>query len=137
MNDDAERIRQEMQNVRQDMGAGVQDVVQGARQLSDWRYYVRKHPWVCVGSAFALGFLATPARRRILSGNLDVASLVQQLKGGVATGAPMLPGGVAGRILAFVGPIILQNAAAFVAQRFAPHDPSPAAEPADPTVDAP
>ncbi len=140
MNDDAERIRQQMQNVRQDMGAGVHDVVQGARQLSDWRYYVRKHPWACVGSAFAIGFLATPARKKLVSGNVDVAALLQQLKGNAAAEGGMsglLPGGITGRVLAFVGPLILQNAAALIAQRFAPGNPTPDPDSVHPSVDAP
>jgi hypothetical protein len=138
MSDDVERIRQQMQHVRQDMGEGVQEVVHGARQLSDWKYYVRKHPWACVGSAFALGFLATPARRRILSGNVDIAQIVEQLKQqgldtgslgmGLAAGAG---GGLASRAFSLLWPILLRNAGAMVAQHLAARGQ---ATPPDPTT---
>jgi hypothetical protein len=143
MNDDAERIRRQMQDVRQDMGAEVVDLVRGARQLTDWRHYVRQHPWACVGGAFALGFLVSPARKKLLAANIDVDALVAQLKSkglAAATGAaPLYPGGTLGKLLAVAGPIVARNVANLVAQRLAAaaaahHDPvdaqssTPAAE---------
>jgi hypothetical protein len=135
MSEDAERIRQQMQHVRQEMGAGMQDVVHGARQLSDWKYYVRRHPWACVGSAFALGFLATPARRKLLSsGNIDIAKVVEQLKhhgvdtGSLGAGLAGGSGGLASRAFAMLWPILLQNAGAMVAQHFANRDQAANAE---------
>jgi hypothetical protein len=131
MSEDAERIRQQMQHVRQEMGAGMQDVVHGARQLSDWKYYVRRHPWACVGSAFALGFLATPARRKVLTDKVDVASIVEQLKRhGVDTGslgaglAAGAGGGLASRAFSLLWPILLRNAGAMVAQHLAARGPA-------------
>jgi hypothetical protein len=131
MSEDAERIRQQMQHVRQEMGAGMQDVLHGARQLSDWKYYVRRHPWACVGSAFALGFLATPARRKVLTDKVDVASIVEQLKrhgidmgslgAGLAAGAG---GGLASRAFSLLWPILLRNAGAMVAQHLAARGPA-------------
>jgi hypothetical protein len=134
MSEDAERIRQQMQHVRQEMGAGMQDVVHGARQLSDWKYYVRRHPWACVGSAFALGFLATPARRKLFQGNVDVAKIVEQLKrhgvdtGSLGAGLAGGSGSLASRAFSMLWPILLQNAGAMVAQHFANREQAAATE---------
>ncbi|HYO24456.1 MAG TPA: hypothetical protein VEQ85_05855 [Lacipirellulaceae bacterium] len=121
MSDDAERIRQQMQHVRRDMDAGMQDIKLGAKQLSDWRYYVRQHPWACVGSAFALGFLVTPARRKMLPGaNVDMKALVEQLQAhGVSVGGKTTTasGGLAARLIAMAGPFLLRNASSILAQR--------------------
>jgi hypothetical protein len=118
MSDEAERIRREMQNVRQEMGHDVHAVVERAKELSDWRYYVRRHPWMCAGSALALGFLAMPSRgTRTLAP--DVQRLISQLnKHGLTVAATKAaPGGLLGQALAIAGPIVLRNAASLLARR--------------------
>ena len=118
MSDEAERIRRQMQDVRQEMGRDVHEVVERAKELSDWRYYVRKHPWACMGSALALGFLAMPGRK-IPVGGPDMQHLVNQLKKhglSVAAGGAA-PGGLVTRALAIAGPLVLRSAVAMVAKR--------------------
>jgi hypothetical protein len=125
MNDDAENIRRQMQNVRQEMGADVQDIVHGAHQLTNWRYHVRTHPWACVAGAFAVGFLVVPARKAAaaaMGANID--QLVSQLKAqglNVASGraAAFAPGGLLGRVIATAGPIVARAALNAIAQRLA------------------
>jgi hypothetical protein len=142
MNDDAEHIRRQMQNVRQEMGADVKDIVHGAQQLTDWHYYVRKHPWACVTGAFALGFLAAPGRAKKLAGNLDLDRLIAHIKqqgvavDGASAAASLLPGGLVGRILATAGPIVARAAINAVAQRLAA-DSANAPEPTPSYPDAP
>ena len=125
MSDDAENIRRQMQNVRQEMGAEVKDIVHGARQLTDWRYHVRTHPWACVAGAFALGFLIVPARKAAAAAkdvNLDqlIAHLKNQgldVTGGRA--ASFAPGGMLGRAIAAAGPFVARSAINAFAQRLA------------------
>jgi hypothetical protein len=140
MSDDAERIRRQMQHVRQDMGADVQGIVRGARELIDWRRYVRLHPWACVAGAFALGFLASPARKRMHSASADMDRLIAQLKSrglAAATGAaPLYPGGAAGKLLAVAGPLLAKSVINIVAQRLA-RGPSPDSHPAASHPDPP
>lgn len=117
MSDEADRIRRQMQNVRQDVGDNVKDIVQGARQLSDWRYYVRRHPWACVGSAFAVGFMAMPGPRKSLPA--DLQKVVEQLRasGFGVTPAPTAGGGsFAGRLVALAAPIVVRQVLPMVAQ---------------------
>lgn len=140
MSDEAERIRQQMQHVRKEVGADVQGIVHGARQLSDWHYYVRKYPWACIGSAFALGFLVTPARRKLLSG--DAGKILEQLResgllNATTAAAPLAGGGIAGKVLAVAGPILLRSASAMVARHFANANTTASDEAAQAGVGAP
>ena len=136
MSDDAERIREQMRHLRQDLGAEVKDIVWGAKQLADWRYYVRNYPWACVGGAFVLGFLAIPGRRKPL--DAETQRLVEQLKRHGLTAAmsvaPLSPAGLAGRLLTIAGPIVLKGVTQLIAQQFKPGDASrPNEPPRDPS----
>lgn len=62
----ADDIRREMRQVRSDLGEDVKDIVSQARTLTDWRTYTRTHPWVCLGCAAAIGYLAVPSGHRVL-----------------------------------------------------------------------
>ena len=123
MSDEADRIRNEMQNVRQEMGHEVKGILDGAKQLSDWRFYVRQRPWACVGGAFALGFFLSPARKRLL--DPDAKRILAQLRDAgalprsLAGAAPAASGGMLASVLALVGPYVARNAASMLAQRFA------------------
>lgn len=63
----AEEIRQEMSNVRRDLSLNYGEVVDNARDMADWRYYVRNYPWASLGAAAALGYLVVPNRVEIIS----------------------------------------------------------------------
>lgn len=63
----ADEIRREMQFARQRVRAEVDEVVDGAKQFADWRYYPRRFPWATLGAAAALGFAAVPRRLEIVS----------------------------------------------------------------------
>jgi len=58
----AEEIQQQMRQVRRELNEEVQEIVEQARDLADWRHYVRRYPWICLGGAAALGYLLVPAR---------------------------------------------------------------------------
>jgi hypothetical protein len=46
-----------MREVRSNVDAEVERFVEAARAMTDWRHYVRKFPWLCVGTAVAVGYL--------------------------------------------------------------------------------
>ena len=52
--DDVETIRREMQKVRRDVGEDVNGIIRSAQEIADWRSYLRKYPWVCLGAAAQL-----------------------------------------------------------------------------------
>jgi hypothetical protein len=67
----AEELRQQMAQVRRDMNLNYGEVVDHAREMADWRYYVRSYPWAALGVALAAGYLVVPNRTEIISPNAE------------------------------------------------------------------
>ena len=60
----SDTVREQMQQVRCEIGRDVKDVSASAHDMLDWKHYVKTHPWVCFGAAVALGFLIVPSGLR-------------------------------------------------------------------------
>ena len=52
-----------MLEVRCDLEDDVQEIADGVRELVDWKAYVKRYPWICLGTAFVLGYAIVPRRR--------------------------------------------------------------------------
>ena len=75
----ADVIRQEMAHVRGTLDENVQEFVDGAKNLTNWRFYVKSAPWGAVGAAAALGFMIVPKRVEIVPPNADeIAKLAKR-----------------------------------------------------------
>ncbi|QDU09821.1 hypothetical protein [Gimesia aquarii] len=74
----AEQIRQTMREIRHDLDDDVQQVKQSAHKLTSWRYYIKNHPWACVGVAAAIGYLVVPKKLNIQS--LDAKTIEKLAK---------------------------------------------------------
>ncbi len=78
---EAEQIRQEMRQVRSELRSDVDEIVAGARVLADWKHYVRRYPWICVGAAAAAGFFVVPWRPVVIKpSQQDLIELAKQHK---------------------------------------------------------
>lgn len=62
----AEDLRRQMRQVRRDLGAGVEEIVDQAKTLTDWQHYVKSYPMACLSAAAILGYLLVPARRQVI-----------------------------------------------------------------------
>ena len=71
--DRAEQIQRKMQDIRCELDRDVDQVRQSASQLTDWRYYIRNYPWVCLGAAAAIGYILVP--RKLYVQKPDVKTL--------------------------------------------------------------
>jgi hypothetical protein len=77
----AESLQRQMQQVRAEMRADVEQIVANAREMTDWTYYVRTYPWICIGAAAALGYLVVPSRSPVLRTDArDLQELAKQQK---------------------------------------------------------
>jgi len=115
---EAAAILRRMKEVRRDLDEDVQEIVEGARDMGQWRSYVRNYPWVCVGVALAAGYLIVPRRRFDLR-RTDPQTLVTLAReGGMPPTLPVPPTrSVRGRLLSFVGDLVLRELSSFVSQQ--------------------
>jgi len=78
MSDSADDIVKRMQDVRREVSDDVKGIVRSAKTLTDWRYHVRHHPWLCVGLALGAGFLVVPRKKHVPAA--DARQLAELLK---------------------------------------------------------
>jgi hypothetical protein len=60
-----------MHDLRGQLDNDVEEVVDSAKEFTDWRTYVRSYPWACVGVAAAIGYLVVPSRVELESPDVD------------------------------------------------------------------
>jgi hypothetical protein len=99
---ETEAIRQRMEEVRCDLDEDVQEIVEGARDMGDWRYYVKAYPWICLGGALVAGYLIVP-------GALGVLASV--------TAGSSAKGGPRARLLSLVGDLAMRSALNYAEQQ--------------------
>jgi hypothetical protein len=78
MSDSADDIVKRMQDVRREVSDDVKGIVRSAKTLTDWRYHVRHHPWLCAGLALGAGFLVVPRNKHVRTA--DARQLAELLK---------------------------------------------------------
>lgn len=119
-------IKQQMRQVRMSVRVDVQELVENARSMTEWRPYWRRHSWVWCGAAAVLGYSVVPLRR---FGNADahrLAALSEPLRGKPpASGGNLIVSELAGMALG----ILIQQGKQLVAQRVARVFASRAADP--------
>ena len=117
---DADAIRLEMASVRDALDENVYDIVENAKNLTDWRYYVKAAPWGAIGAAAAIGFLAVPRRVQIVQPDADeIARLAKrhQIVVEHAAKAEAKRGGPAQLVMTMIANALLRAATAYVSQQ--------------------
>jgi len=110
-------IRQRMEEVRCDLDKDIQGIVEGTRDLRDWRSYVRAYPWVCVGAVLSVGYAIVPRRHVTMQPNAEtIAELVEQSRVAATSDLPS-KSTTRGILLAFVGNLVLRGVASYVGQQ--------------------
>jgi len=101
-------IRQRMEEMRYDLDEDVQEIVEDARDMGDWRYYVRTYPWVCLGVAWAFGYFLVP--RRPFGMQPDAQALAELANQSRLLAVSHFPSNGTARsmLLAFVGHVLLR-----------------------------
>jgi hypothetical protein len=104
MSSGAERIQHRMHDLRGKLDDNIEEVVDSAKELTDWRNYVRRYPLVCVGVAAALGYWVVPSRVELESPDVDtLLELAKSNKLVVeANPAPRKRGGMASAAFGFL-----------------------------------
>lgn len=117
---DAETIRLEMANVRETLDDSVSEIVTNARNLADWRYYVKAAPWGAIGAAVAAGYFIVPRRIQIVQPDADeIAKLAKrhQIVVEHKARAEAKQGGPAQLVMTMLANAMLRAATAYVSQQ--------------------
>lgn len=110
---EVEAILRRMEQIRRGLDEDVQDIVEGARDFGNWRYYVRAYPWICLGAAVAGGYLIVPRRRAswpVAPANNDHVGLNDEQPAQGSSAPSRSKSSVGGAVLAFVGSLLLRTA---------------------------
>ncbi len=119
MNSVAERIQGRMHDLRGQLDHDLEEAVDTAREFTDWRSYVRRHPWACVGVAAVIGYLVVPSRVELESP--DVETLLELAKKNKlvveANPPPQKRQGIASTALRLISHAAVRSALAFLGQK--------------------
>ena len=109
-----ESMQGRMQHLRCEIDDEMENMAASARDMVDWKHYVKTYPLICFGAAVALGFLIVPKRATAL--RPDLATLNELARNGhlVVEPAPAAMRGLGGALLAAVANIAVRQAAAYL-----------------------
>ena len=115
----AEEIQRQMRDVRSELRNDVQELVDNARVMTDWHYYVRSYPWLCLGAAAAVGYLLVPSRVQVFKPDAQMlADLVRQHQVAVKSEVkPQPSSGLLGGLVNMAAGAALQGAMAIASQQ--------------------
>ncbi len=115
---EAEEIQRAMAEIRCSFNSGVEEIVDNARVMSDWRYYVRTYPWACAAGALAVGYLIVPTRLEVISPDAKtLAKLAEQNRLLVKSEPePQKRGGLVGALFTLVASTVVRGLVAHLGQ---------------------
>jgi len=107
-------VRARMRGIRCDIDQGLEDVSASARNMVDWKHYVKTYPWACLGTAAALGFLIVPKRSATFSADLDNPAELVEAGHLVVHSRPAAGRGWVDSLVATVVSVALREGTAYV-----------------------
>ena len=112
-----DELRQRMAQVRQHLQHDVQQVVEQAKEMTDWRTLVQRHPWASVTFAAIIGYTLVPNSKRTV--HVDSATLHDFLdkNSGVTVTTNSRSRGVAGPVVRQIGAAVIRAGLAMAAQQ--------------------
>ena len=115
---DIDDLRQQMQRIRCDLNSDVENLVEHAREMTDWRYYVREYPWACVATAAAVGFVVVPRRVPVMSPDArTLQKLARKHQLVVTESRPDEKGGLTGALFGMVSSLVMRGLLAYAGQQ--------------------
>jgi hypothetical protein len=110
-------IRQRMEEVRCELDEDVQEFVEDARGMGQWRYYVRTYPWVCVGAAVAAGYFVVPRRPVGIQVDAPASPGMANQSRLLATSHVSAAGDARGMLLRFLGNLVMRGVSLYIEQQ--------------------
>jgi hypothetical protein len=108
-----------MARIRYDLHDDVRGIVENAKVITDWKYYVRRYPWACMAGVAALGYLAVPKRLEIVRPDPEtLAELARTNRLVVNPQAQPKPrGGTVGSMFGFLANTFVRAAMGYMGQQ--------------------
>lgn len=104
----AEAIKLRMRQIRTELPYEVDTAREQVKQLSDWRFYVRRHPLPFMSAAAVAAYLLVPKK------SAPPKVVVERQTAGVSEPAKK---GLVGGVLAAVGTLAMKQGASFAAHQ--------------------
>lgn len=125
----ADQIRRKMANLRVNLGADINGVAAKAKDLTDWRQFVRRAPWMSVGLAAAAGFWAVPKKLKVEPVDpATIASLAKKHRVVVEDHPKTTGTGMSSALFGLISTTVLRAAVGFGSQKVAELMASPKAD---------
>lgn len=119
--DRAKQLRRQMSRIRQNLDDDLEQVEKSARTLMNWQYYTDNYPWVCLGVAAALGYIAVPRKLEIQAPDPKTLEKLAKKRHLVVEQRPKAEakGGLVGAAFSFMSGLVLKTVMAQVGQQLA------------------
>lgn len=114
---ETQAILRRMEEVRCDLDEAAQEIAESARDLGEWRHYVKNYPWISVGIACTIGYVTVPRRRvsfREVNRSLD--ELVDHSRLQTKTN-PRSTGSIHSSVLKLAGNLLWRSALSFATRK--------------------
>lgn len=116
----ADEVRDRMARVRADLRHSAAQLREDAQSLADWRYYVRRYPWISAAAAGAVGYLIVPRRKeQVTPDPKALAEWARQQRLVVQPQErPAASSGLISSLTSTLGRTLLRSALAYAGQHF-------------------
>lgn len=116
---DIQEIRAQMAQIRCDLNDDVEGIVEHAREMTDWRYYVRTYPLASAAVVAGLGYLVVPRKPRIISPDAKVLAELARKNQLVVVDRPKAEKGrtLTGSLFNLVASLAMRGVMAYVGQQ--------------------
>jgi hypothetical protein len=77
--DEVEKIRKRMSELRRELVYDVQDVSRSAKAMASPSFYIRKFPWATLAVAAGVGYMLVPKKKKVVHPDMEaLAELVRK-----------------------------------------------------------
>lgn len=119
--DRAKEVKQELDAVRRDLSGDIKEVVDGARTVTDYQYYLKRHPWACMAAAAAVGYMIVPRRLEVFSPDVETLQKLAKQNKLVVKSKPDVHekgGGVVSILLTLLANAAVRTGVTYAGQHF-------------------
>jgi hypothetical protein len=110
-------ILRRMKELRCDLDEGAQEIAESARDMGEWRSYVKNYPWICMGVACYIGYVIVPRRRLGVSRvNRSLDQLTDHSRQETKSDSPS-NSGIRGALLMFAGNLLARTAMSYATRQ--------------------